>query len=289
LQQGDDVVEGQLNCGGCSRTYQILRSVARFVESDLYVKSFSAEWKQFWNTQLDNEQSHETREDFIGKTGTQPESLNGKCVLEAGCGMGRFCDIVSRVSGSKVVGFDLSTSVESAERNVGSRSNVSIVQADIMSLPFANETFDFVFSIGVLHHTKDPKQAFSKLVPTLKHGAKIAIWVYPKYNWVTFSDFYRHFTSHMPEWMLLPLVKLMIYINRIAKKAPKRVYKRLFKLMPVSIHSDYEHQLLDTFDWYSPKYQFKFDLDEVTKWFEQQGLQEIQSLPSHVSMTANKP
>jgi SAM-dependent methyltransferase len=209
--------------------------------------------------------------------------------MEAGCGMGRFCDIVSVANGVKVVGFDLSQSVESAQRNVGSRSNVNIVQADVMKLPFARDMFDFVFSIGVLHHTRNPRLAFSKLIPLLRRGGRIAIWVYPKYDWATFSDFYRHLTSRMPEWMLLPLVKVMIYIDRVSKIMPMRIYKRLSKLTPVSTHSNYEHQVLNTFDWYSPKYQFKYEPHEVAEWFQEQGLQEIRELPFRVSITALKP
>jgi SAM-dependent methyltransferase len=284
----DDVSQGTLNCKNCRKAYPIIRSVPRFVTSDHYVRNFSKQWTRFSKTQLDTTFTSESRNDFVGKTSLDPKQLEGKLILEAGCGMGRFCEIVSKVEDAKVVGFDLSESVDSAQANVGARPNVAIVQADIMGLPFAKESFDVVFSIGVLHHTPDPKASFSKLVPMLKRGGRISIWVYPKYDWATFSDLYRHFTSRMPEWMLLPLVKLMIKIDQINQKAPRWAYKRLFKLLPVSIQTEPEHQVLDTFDWYSPKYQFKFETNEVAKWFEDEQLKEIQKLPFAVAITASK-
>jgi len=54
-------------------------------------------------------------------------------------------------------------------------------------------------------------------------------------------------------------------------------------------HRTVSQHLLDTFDWYSPKYQSKHTYPEVFSWFEQEGLHDIRVLPRPVSISGRKP
>ena len=282
-QISGDIAEGFLNCKKCGNEFPIVRSIPRFVSSDEYSRSFSFQWNIFTQTQLDSEQNTQTRDTFVEKTRVDPQSLRGKIVLEAGCGMGRFLELVSRRSNATVVGFDLSLAVEAANRNVGFRPNVHVLQADIMHLPFAKSAFNFIFSIGVLHHTPNPKRAFASLVPLLKRRGEIAIWVYSKYHHPPLSDFYRMFTSRMPWSMSLALCRLFVKLYPVHKKL------RYFKLiLPISMLDDPTRRLLDTYDWYSPKYQFKFTSAEVTPWFDEMNLHNIRVLPFSVSVKGER-
>ena len=68
----------------------------------------------------------------------------------------------------------------------------------MFKLPFAPESFDYIYSIGVLHHTPDCEQAFKGLPRLLKPGGRIAIWLYSAYNpWYRMSDVYRKWTRRM--------------------------------------------------------------------------------------------
>ena len=53
-----------------------------------------------------------------------------------------------------VVALDFSRAIDQAARNVGDLPNVYCVQADLLALPLADGRFDFVYSLGVLHHTR---------------------------------------------------------------------------------------------------------------------------------------
>lgn len=284
----DEIEWGSLRCLKCGRTYPIVRSIPRFVPSDSYVRSFSVEWTMFARTQLDTETCTDSKLTFLEKTGIEPEELSGCTILEAGCGMGRFLDVVSKARQTRVIGFDLSLAVESAYKNVGQRPNVHIVQADIMRPPFAHAGFDLVYSIGVLHHTPNPERAFLKLVPLLKENGRIAIWVYPKYSWATLSDLYRRATTRLPWSMTLGICKVMLLLHSFDGRAPRRLRGRFERLLPISVEANYERRLLDTFDWYSPRYQYKFALGDVEKWFRQAGLTQIETLPVEVSMRATR-
>ncbi len=172
LRQRADV----LACEGCGRTFPFVQEVARFVDAQHYAGSFGFQWQMFARTQLDTGQSHRSEVAFRRRTGFSPEDLAGKLVLDVGCGMGRFADVATRW-GAHVVCVDLSLAAEVAARNLADRS-ATFFQADVFNLPFASESFDYIYSIGVLHHTPDCERAFKLLPALLKPGGKIAIWLY---------------------------------------------------------------------------------------------------------------
>src|SRR5207237_8851005 len=102
------------------------------------------------------------------------------------------CDGVARRWGARVGGVDLSLATEVAASNLTERS-ATFFQADVFNLPFAAESFDYIYSIGVLHHTPDCERAFKVLPALLKPGGKIAIWLYSVYNrWYRLSAWYRN-------------------------------------------------------------------------------------------------
>ena len=155
---GDDLVtpDGK-------HSYPIVREVPRFVSDDHYVRSFSFEWNVHNQTQLDTHRGDSSSEDMLHeKTGLTPADVRGKLVLDAGIGAGRFTDVLARW-GARVVGVDLSYAVEAANVNFGKLPNVLVCQADIGKLPFRPGTFDYIISIGVLHHTPDTRKFFSGL------------------------------------------------------------------------------------------------------------------------------
>lgn len=287
LRPSQESPEEGIRCPGCQGLYPILRGVPRFVETDEYADSFSFEWNRHRLTQLDTAYSDESERTFRQKTGFGPEDVKDKLVLDVGCGMGRFADVVSRWGGN-VVALDLSDAVEAAYRNLGHKDNILILQADLFQMPFCEESFDVIYSIGVLHHTPDCEKAFRQLPRFLKPGGRIAIWVYgPMGPWVKFADIYRRFTVRMPPRLLHALCHVAIplyYLYRIP-----RVGQLLWNVFPTSIHPDPDWRVLDTFDWYSPKYQSKHTYPEVYRWFRSEGLLEIQLLDFPVAISGVKP
>src|SRR5437667_5486909 len=190
-----------LVCEGCGRTFPFLRGVARFVDAQHYAGSFGFQWQVFARTQLDTGQSHRSEVAFRRRTGFSPEDLAGKLVLDVGCGMGRFADVATRW-GARVVGVDLSAAAEVAARNLAGR-DFRAFQADVFNLPFAVETFDCIYSIGVLHHTPDCEAAVKVLAQYLRPGGSLAVWLYSGYNkWYRFSDLYRKITHRMSPTLL---------------------------------------------------------------------------------------
>lgn len=287
--------KGGYICPSCHRAYPNERGVARFVDPDNYAGSFGFQWHRYSTTQLDNDQIRESDRHFRIKTGLRPEDLNGKLVLDVGCGMGRFAEVATRW-GARVVGIDLSAAAEMAAKNLSNREFVAF-QADVFALPFAPESFDLIYSLGVLHHTPDCEQAVKVLAKFLKPGGTLAVWLYSGYNkWYRFSDFWRKYTSRMkPETLhgiLKAAVPVLYNLNRGLSVIPvvgKPVAGAVHHVFPVNRQSDPEARVLDTFDWYSPKFQSKHTYEQVFRWFEDMGLEDLHVAEVAVSVRGRLP
>lgn len=289
--EGGRVREGRLLCD-CAQGFEVRNFIPRFLPDDHYASSFSFEWKRHRRTQLDSanedtpmagisERSFQERIDF------PLEELAGKLVLDVGCGMGRFAEIVLKYGG-RVVGVDLSYAVESSYHNLGKHPHAHFIQADVFRLPFSDETFDFIYSFGVLHHTPDCEKAFRQLPRLLKKGGGLSIFVYSSYNKmiVYSSNFWRSITARLPKKILyyFSFISILLYY---LYKIPilGQIGKAIFV---IPMWPDWRWRVLDTFDWYSPKYQSKHTHWEVFRWFKEHGLKDISIHPEEVSISGVK-
>lgn len=268
-------------------SYPIVREVPRFVESDHYVRSFSFEWNVHNQTQLDIFREDDASEDtFTRKTGLTPDDVRGKLVLDAGVGAGRFTDVLSRW-GANVVGVDLSYAVEAASRTFASRSNVLICQADIGRLPFRPSTFDFIVSIGVLHHTPDTRTYFNHLPRLLKRGGEIAIWVYPDEGDYVTRKRWIPFTSRIPQRWFYSFCK--VFVPWALKRDQTWLVRFFDYLFPFSNQRlGVENDILDTFDGYSPRFHGIHSPEQVKEWFRDEGLTDIRVLEWHTAVRGRR-
>jgi SAM-dependent methyltransferase len=276
-----------LDCPTCRAHYARDR-VIRFVDRAAYAESFGLQWKTFPRVQMDGTQLADSERRLRRETGLRAEDLRGKNVLEAGCGMGRFLDVVSRDGAGLAVGVDLSAAVEAAADNLGKRPNVLILQGDIFHLPFAPQSFDAVYSIGVLHHTPSAERAFKTLVPLVKPGGTIAISVYaatvkPGVPWALNlfrRRFLRLFTRRLPKRVMLWWSLYAVPVFWVIDKIPVVRYVRY--LFPVLIYQDYplSWSILDTFDTYATELESRHRPKEVFRWFREVGLRDIDLLDS---------
>ena len=287
--------KGGYACSSCGQAYPNMRGIARFVDPDNYANSFGFQWHRYSRTQLDTNEVRESDRHFRIKTGLKPEELEGKLVLDVGCGMGRFAEVATRW-GARVVGIDLSAAAEMAAQNLTDREFVAF-QADVFALPFAAASFDVIYSLGVLHHTPDCEAAVKVLGKYLKPGGTLAVWLYSGYNkWYRFSDFWRQYTHKMqPETlhsMLKVAVPVLYNLDRGLHKIPlagPAIAGAIHHVFPVNRQSDPEARVLDTFDWYSPKYQSKHTYEQVFRWFEDMGLEDLHVAEVPISVRGRLP
>lgn len=226
-----EIIEGILTCRKSSHEYKIVRGVPRFadlskIEQDKAetAENFGWQWTHF------TQENAKYSEQFLGwLQPVKKDFFADKIVLEGGCGKGRHTRLAAEWGAAEVVGVDLSASVETAFAATQDLPNAHIVQADIYKLPF-KRPFDYAFSVGVLHHTPDPKKAFLSLASKVKKGGAISAWIYGAENneWITnyVNPIREGFTSKINQPALYQLSKLPTLGVFLASKL---VYKPLGK------------------------------------------------------------
>jgi 2-polyprenyl-3-methyl-5-hydroxy-6-metoxy-1,4-benzoquinol methylase len=122
----------------------------------------------------------------------------GARLLEVGCGMGTDLLQFAR-GGAEVTGVDLTArSIEISRQHLavyGERGNFAI--SDCETLPFAHESFDVVYSNGVLHHTPDTAGAVREVHRVLRPGGLARVMLYHRGSTAYWGDIIlRHGLLH---------------------------------------------------------------------------------------------
>ncbi len=234
--------------------------------SDDYTASFGRQWNRYEVVRED-----EDRAVFLVKTGVSADSLADRLVLDAGCGGGRYARLLAE-AGARVVGVDLSSAVDKAAAHCAPYENALIVQGDLLAPPVADDTFDFVYSIGVLHHSPDARKAFAQIARKVKPGGRLAVWLYRR--------------NTLPQELLNSALRAIA--QRLSPQALERVAvglgwlggipvlnKTLNKVVNFSNHPDWTLRVCDNFDWYAPRYQSHHTIPELRSWFEAEGFDDL--------------
>jgi len=264
----------------------VVRGIPRFVESDRYAASFSFQWTTYTDTQLDSQQGVAlTEQDLVLKTGLTRKEVAGKLVLDAGVGTGRHAEVLAGW-GARVVGVDLSEAVETARDNLARFPNALVMQADIGALPFRPESFDVIYSIGVLHHTPGTRVHAERLLSLLKPGGLLAIWVYPpkfqrRGEWVPL-------VSRLPPQAFQAWCEWIIDAARAHRdEAWMEAFIRQFPF--ATHHPTAQRSVLALFDGYTPTYHWTHSPDEVADWFREWGLEDVRKLEEATAVRGRKP
>jgi 2-polyprenyl-3-methyl-5-hydroxy-6-metoxy-1,4-benzoquinol methylase len=182
-----DVERGtSLTCDqGCQ--IPIVRGIPRFVPTEDYAAAFGWQWRRFPRSQLDSHTGTTISRDRLTRClGGSLDVVHGKRVLEAGCGAGRFTEILLD-AGARVLAADLSSAVDANHANCSRSRGYFVCQADIRDLPVAPHSFDVVLCLGVIQHTPDPEVTIAALAGYVKPGGLLAIDHYSRDYPVTAS------------------------------------------------------------------------------------------------------
>jgi len=249
------------------------------------IDGFGYQWEKA-TALFDARFSHpQTFLDFIHPVGA--EWFSQKTVLDGGCGSGRFTRAASGFGARLVVGVDLSDAVELAFERTRHLENVLIVQGDMLHLPL-RRVFDYAFSIGVLHHTADPRAAFLEMSAKVVRGGGVSAWVYGAENngWILrVINPMRQVTSRLPRPLLLVLAHLVaapltLVIKSVygpVSRAPQLAWlrKRLFyyDYMVFLDQFGYREHAFIVFDHAVPAIAEYVPREVFAEWFRQAGLE----------------
>jgi SAM-dependent methyltransferase len=276
-----EVTEGTLTCSSGHR-YPIIRGIPRMLgavpadpaaDHDRRTQAnFSHEWEHHelgdrtWGIDLDQR----VQMYFLDALRIPADELEGKLVLDAGCGNGSQSVAYTR-HGCEVVAVDLSTGLEHgyAFRRVaaGARPDrVHFVQADLQHPPFALDTFDIIHSAGVLHHTPDTKRTFLGLRPLLRPGGTFYVWLYSYERIVTpLVNGIRAVTTRIPARVFARIADVLAVVFQafmwVVDRLGIRAYAKLSR----------REAALALLDIFGAPYAHYHSFPEVSGWFEDQG------------------
>ena len=277
---------GHLVCDRCGTVVPVVAGIPRFVRvpEDATARRTQASFGYEWTHFNDWRQSGETNfNDYF--VGVDLPALSGQVVLDAGCGMGRHARQVAPFAG-RVVAIDFSRAIDQAALNVSDLSNVDCVQADLLALPVANAAFDFVYSLGVLHHLDETERALKGLVGKLRSGGRLRVYLYWKHHglkgWLlSLATLARRVTTKMPFgvlraccWLLSLVLWVMVVLPYRAMSATGAGVHRSW---PLFVYSKYPFNVLynDQFDRFSAPIEKRYDPDEVRALLEGAGLRHV--------------
>lgn len=290
---GDDTIEGALTCD-CGRTYPVRDGIPRFTDdaplsADIRrtQHSFGYQWTRFSQMVID------FRENFLDYIRPIDESFfPGKRGLDVGCGFGRHI-YNAATFGAEMVGVDISAAIDATRQNVRHLPNVHLVQANIYKLPFRPGTFDFAYSIGVLHHLPDPERGFQSVVTVVKPGGTVFIWVYSKSRRIlNFQlETARRFTTHLPMRAQTAVTLVAAAIDWGFFIAPYRVLSKvpgvgnlLRKIAPprIKLYSNYPFQVAwaDWFDRLAAPIRFYYNEADLAGWVSRARLERTKISPT---------
>ncbi len=113
------------------------------------------------------------------------ECLTGKRVLEIGLGFGTLSHLLAS-KGCEYHGLDIAPNPVAMVRArlslLGIEPGNRVRQGSALAIPYENETFDFVYSIGCLHHTGDLARAVAEVHRVLVRGGKAIVMLYHKHS-----------------------------------------------------------------------------------------------------------
>ena len=188
------------------------KGIKYFADTNTYASLFGDQWKQYKKTQLDSYSGSPITETRLNRClGSLKDSLNGKLVLEAGCGAGRFTEVLLK-KGAILVSSDLSSAVEVNLENFPNTDNHLVIQADINDMPFADETFDVVVCLGVIQHTPDTEKTIEDLYKLVKKGGTLVIdhYTFDKSNYLRTAPLYRAYLRKKTAAYTIPYTQKLI-------------------------------------------------------------------------------
>jgi ubiquinone/menaquinone biosynthesis C-methylase UbiE len=251
------------------------------------VRDFGSEWSRFDQSSLsvaDRAEMFEGYFHIFPWDALAPGSIGA----DVGCGSGRWASLVAPRVGHLGLVDPSGDALAVARRNLSHAANVSFHHASVDGLPFACESLDFAYSLGVLHHVPDTAKAIHCIARVLKPGAPFLIYLYYAFDqrprwframWRA-SDMLRKIVSSMPvrlKNLVCEGIALLVYLP-LARAA--LLLERLGTLpdsWPLAYYRKREYYVMrtDALDRFGTRLEQRFSRQEIKTMLQSAGFTDI--------------
>lgn len=218
---GAEILDGSLHCRACQREFPIRDGVPVLLDQPSSAEARTQDlyddiWRTFTHPPKPARKGYDapaTSHLELLRLAAGRELVQGLIGVDAGCGNGAtVLEMARRHPDVTVVGVDLSPGLVVMAEAARGVANAHLVQGNLLALPLARSRFDFVYSFGVLHHTRDPEAAFRQLLACLRPGGIVTLFVYKD-----FSDI------PVKRMLLLPVTALRRWTTRLRPSTLRRL------------------------------------------------------------------
>ena len=253
-------------------------------QATTYAEDFGFQWTQLYDDYRHDRFKHLNQ--FM-RLGVYPTELVGKSCLDVGCGVGRLSEICLG-SADLVFGVDLSDAVTEAARLISTPSFVPI-RASGDLIPLKDESIDFVFCWGVLHHTKDPAETLKDLWRVVKPGGSLAIWVYARDKVYLKRSLLAHYFSHLDEHEMLDVANVLANAAHALQLTSQQYLNMFASDLNFSLKNTKQYTRHILYDGLGPDYHYLLDY----RWFVEQAaylngvatLEKVNTVDTSVKLT----
>jgi SAM-dependent methyltransferase len=250
------------------------------------VESFGEEWSRF--NHFDDEELKLCGDEYFDITDASSVSKN-TLALDLGCGSGRWSRYLApHVKFIEAV--DPSEAVLAASKNLEDFDNVRVTKASVDNLPFADNSFDLIFSLGVLHHIPDTGKAIVTATKKLKPDGYFLLYLYYRFDnrgMIFKSLFYlshivRLIVSKSPKFLkqfLSELIALFVYMPFVifARLVKSFGGSEIYESLPLAYYVDKSFYIIrnDSLDRFGTPLEQRFTKKEITNMLEVAGMKNI--------------
>lgn len=251
------------------------------------VEGFGEEWSKFDQTGLTQTEHQQIFESYFAVFPWEdlPKDAVG---FDLGCGSGRWAKLVAPKVG-KLFCIDASQdALEVAKKNLQIETNCDFHHASVEKIPLADNSMDFGYSLGVLHHIPDTFEGIKQCVTKLKKGSPFLVYLYYAFDnrpsWFRglwkISDFVRQIISKLPtslKHIIAEILAVTVYfpLARMAyllEKAGLNV-----SAFPLSLYRDKSFYTMrtDSLDRFGTRLEHRFTRKQIEEMMTKAGLENI--------------
>ena len=250
------------------------------------VEGFGDEWSRFDQSDLPEDEQKLLFDEYFSVFPW--ENISKESVgFDLGCGSGRWAkSVASKVK--KLICIDPSSALDIAKKNLSNFDNCEFQSTTVDDISIDNNSMDFGYSLGVLHHVPNTEMGIKQCVEKLKKGAPLLLYLYYRFDnrpfWFRFiwsiSDLFRKIISKMPyglRYIFSQIIAVVIYFPLARTSFYMEKLNLNVSNFPLSSYKNLSFYTMrtDALDRFGTRLEQRFTRDEIKIMMENAGLENI--------------
>ncbi len=250
------------------------------------VEGFGDEWSRFDQSDLPEDEQKLLFDEYFSVFPW--ENISKESVgFDLGCGSGRWAKSVAPKV-KKLICIDPSSALDIAKKNLSNFDNCEFQSTTVDDISIDNNSMDFGYSLGVLHHVPNTEMGIKQCVEKLKKGAPLLLYLYYRFDnrpfWFRFiwsiSDLLRKIISKMPyglRYIFSQIIAVAIYFPLARSSFYMEKLNLNVSNFPLSSYKNLSFYTMrtDALDRFGTRLEQRFTRDEIKIMMENAGLENI--------------